>query len=242
MTIKRENQFTITSININFYNLNNYIKRKNSDIVDTLLKEKSTFYAIQEFGSKSSTTDVSGHDLQKNLECKGYLMIAPLLEAKFPVNTRLFYKATKATLIEELSPIYRKGYKNRQCGGLFKIGDETVALYSLHLPLFSRDEDGKKEFWDCIIDYAKSTQNKNVILAGDFNESKLQPDPTSLANKINKLEKYFTEASNQEPTWNQKKLDHIFISPSLVNNMTIHSPIENTISDHKGLKAGFLLP
>lgn len=109
------------------------------------------------------------------------------------------------------------------------------------MPLVDRNKQEKEEFWNCIIDYAQRNQEGNIIFAGDFNENKLESHRTPLAYKVTELEKYFTEASTQDPTWKHKKLDHIFVSSSLVNNMIIHSPIENTISDHKGLLAEFVL-
>lgn len=240
----RKNQISIMNMNIDFYYPESYLKRKTSDIAELLLKENPTFIALQEFGCQSTTGDVNGNDLQKILESNGYKMLKPQIDGKNPVNTRLFYKANKITLVKELPPIYQNdaGYfRNRQCGGTFQVGEKIVNIYSLHVPHLNGNEQEKEEFWNCIIDYAKRNQEGNIIFAGDFNENKLESDPTELARKITELEQYFTEASIQDPTWEYKKLDHIFVSSSLVNNMIIHSPIENTISDHKGLFAEFVL-
>ena len=232
-------QISILSMNMNFNNPKSKVLRQTDVVINTLLKSKPTFLALQEFGTESTTGDVLGIDVQRRLESKGYSMIAPQLEAKYPVNTRIFYKSNEVELISKLNPIYKNGYLNRQCGAKFKINGMELIVYSLHLPLFSNDKHGKQRFWKAIIDFSANNNEQNVILAGDFNESNFELNPTMLAHNIKSLEKFYFDASYNIETWKDKKLDHIFCSKPLNNNLVSIDTIENKISDHKGLYSNF---
>ncbi|MGC4387030.1 endonuclease, partial [Streptococcus suis] len=75
----------------------------------------------------------------------------------------------------------------------------------------------------------------HVILAGDFNESLI--NPTHLANKLIEISRYIEDASHDLPTWKSKKLDHIFISPN--SKIENYSTLDNPFSDHKALQVIF---
>ncbi|MGY3733660.1 hypothetical protein GHI93_04660 [Lactococcus hircilactis] len=231
---------SITSLNINFCNgFKSSIHRNVNEVVDELLIEDSTFIAIQEFGSHSMTNDIDGGALIKILGQKGYELIENEKKSRYPVNTCIFYKSCKVEFLEKLNPIYDK-VQNRQCGARFLVNGRMIDLYSLHLPLYSNNKEIKIEFWKEILKYARKTDN-DVILAGDFNESRLPSNPTMLAENIYDLENYFTDASTQEPTWRESKLDHIFISRNLAEKNLFYKTLATKISDHKKLRLDILL-
>ena len=60
-----------------------------------------------------------------------------------------------------------------------------------------------------------------------------------LAQNIESLENFYFDASYNIETWKDKKLDHIFCSKPLNNNLVSIDTIENKISDHKGLYSNF---
>lgn len=228
--------FELISLNANFNNHHATLNRNQTTFISEVTQSKPTFIALQEFGQHSLSYDLDGQSIQDALIALGYAVVLPSVEARYPVNVRLFYQQSAATLLEP-APTITKDYQNRQCGGRFLIGQTEVLIYSLYLPLAFRDQGGKQRYWDDILYFAKQ-QVKNetaVILAGDFNESLDVQDQTAFVHKIKQLATLFAE-SDTASTWRDKRLDHIFVSPKLNPNVQALKTQMNTISDHQKLQ------
>ena len=91
--------------------------------------------------------------------------------------------------------------------------------------------------WDKSIQFASQARKlyDHVILAGDFNESVI--NKTTLSDKIIEMEQYMVNASLDLPTWETRKLDHLFLSPK--TKIKNYSTLENQYSDHKALQLTF---
>lgn len=146
-------KLTILSANLNFYMSNKVQKKTSEKIVKMLLSEeqnpKPTFIALQEVGNrviykveKDEIEDYSVNieRIENKLFNEGYGVIRPKQygkekDASNPVNTRLFYLKKSVESIKELTPLglgIKEDFYNRQCGGIFTINNQTIAVYSLH--------------------------------------------------------------------------------------------------------------
>ncbi len=204
-----KNSLTVLSANLDFMGAGNYT-RSCEQIAQFLVSYNSTFISLQEIGDLSKDM-LEDKELFSQLELHGYKVI-PHKNSKNPVNSRLLYKSSRIDFIEKLPPLYTE-FSNRQSGGLFILNNQTIAIYSLHFPLYERYPLEKKEMWDKSIKYASDAGKlyDHVILTGDFNECLL--NRTALSDKIIEMEQYMVNASlDFLPTWKNKKLDHIFIS------------------------------
>lgn len=234
-----ENSLKMLSLNLHMYDRGDGYKTRRSthDVLSFLLREKSTFLALQEFGRKSYSGDVDGASLMDGLRNAGYKTISPEINGVQPVNVRLLYDINKVDLIEKLPPLY-ESFVNRQAGGAFRRKDgtgEKMVVYSLHLPLFQNNELEKLAFWTNIINFAKASVSgeDSIFLMGDFNEDADSAKRTALFEKIKELEQYLTPASENIATWRDKRLDHIFVSNGLT---TQYKTLETAnMSDHKAL-------
>lgn len=229
------NSLTILSANLDFMGAGNY-KRSCGQIAQFLVSYTPTFIALQEIGTCSKKDMLQDEELLAELELHGYKAI-PHQNSKNPVNSRLLYNSSVIDFVEKLPPLYTTGFSNRQSGGLFTLDSQTIAIYSLHFPLYERYPLEKKEMWDKSIQFASQAGKlyDHVILAGDFNESLI--DRTTLSDKIIKMEEYMVNASLDLPTWKTRKLDHIFISPN--TKIENYSTLDNKFSDHKALQLTF---
>ncbi|CAM2863765.1 endonuclease/exonuclease/phosphatase family protein [Dellaglioa algida] len=225
--------FKIISLNMNFLNENATSKRTIDDVLLELSNSDNTFISIQEFGKKSVNGDLNGIEIQNRLAELGYDVLLPNKEGKNPVNVRLFYRRSEVTFLEKELPISNE-YLNRQCGGSFFVGGEEISVYSLYLPLASDDFVGKELYWDDILNFAlkKVLANEKIILTGDFNESEMKRDDTKYYLKISELGKLFSE-KDKESTWENKRLDHIFVSPALEKKVETFETYPVGISNHK---------
>lgn len=229
------NSLTVLSANLDFMGAGNY-KRSCDQIAQFLVLYNPTFIALQEIGAFSKKDMLEDNELLSKLELHGYNVI-PHKNSKNPVNSRLLYKSSRVDFIEKLPPLYTE-FSNRQSGGLFILNNQTIAIYSLHFPLYGRYPLEKKEMWDKYIKYASDAGKlyDHVILAGDFNESLI--NRTALSDKIIEMEQYMRNASlDFLPTWKNRKLDHIFISRR--TKIENYSTLNNEFSDHKALKLTF---
>lgn len=229
-----------------------YKDRTSTKIADYLLSQNPTFIALQEAGGTQPSTkprylnvdeyqkfllaEKLAKELDTELRKRGYGVIYPKSDKSNAVSTRLFYFSDNIELIKELPPIYDEFYC-RQSGGLFKINNKTIAVFSLHFPLFENRPVEKKEMWDKYIQFASQASKlyDHIILAGDFNES--PNNETTLPDKIVEMEQYMVNASRDLPTWSNKKLDHIFITPN--SKIENYSTLDNHFSDHKALQVTF---
>lgn len=224
---------TILSANLDFM-AGNY-NRSCEKISNFLVSNNPTFIALQEIGTCSKNDMLQDKDLLEELELHGYKVI-PHRNSKNPVNSRLLYNSSIIDFIEKLPPLYTE-FSNRQSGGLFNFKNKTIAIYSLHFPLYEHYPQEKKEMWNKSIQFVSQAGNfyDHVILAGDFNESLI--NRTTLSDKIIEIEKYMVNASLDLPTWKTRKLDHIFISPN--TKIEHYSTLDNQYSDHKALQLTF---
>ncbi|KXT62874.1 endonuclease/exonuclease/phosphatase family protein [Streptococcus sp. DD04] len=225
---------TILSANLDFMGAENY-NRSCEQIAQFLVSYTPTFIALQEIGTCSKKDMLQDEDLFAELELHGYKVL-PHRNSRNPVNSRLLYNSSEIDFIEKLPPLYTE-FENRQSGGLFNFDNQTIAIYSLHFPLYGRYPLEKKEMWDKSIQFASQTGKlyDHVILAGDFNESLI--NRTTLSDKIIEMEQYMVNASLDLPTWKTKKLDHIFITPH--TKIENYSTLDNKFSDHKALQLTF---
>ena len=225
---------TILSANLDFMGAGNY-KRSCEKITNFLVSYTPTFIALQEIGTCSKNDMLKDNDLLEKLELHGYKVI-PHKNSKNPVNSRLLYNSSEIDFIEKLPSLYKE-FENRQSGGLFRVNNQKIAIYSLHFPLYERYPIEKKEMWDKSIQFASQARKlyDHVILAGDFNESLI--NKTTLSDKIIEMEQYMVNAGLDLPTWETRKLDHIFLSPHThIENL---STIAHQYSDHKALQLTF---
>lgn len=226
---------TILSANLDFMGAGHYYKRSCEKISNFLGSNHPTFIALQEIGTCSKNDMLQDKDLLEELELHGYKVI-PHRNSKNPVNSRLLYNSSEIDFIEKL-PLLYTAFENRQSGGLFRVNNQTIAIYSLHFPLYERYPIEKKEMWDKSIQFASQARKlyDHVILAGDFNESVI--NKTTLSDKIIEMEQYMVNASLDLPTWETRKLDHLFLSPK--TKIKNYSTLENQYSDHKALQLTF---
>ncbi|HFR3472029.1 TPA: endonuclease, partial [Streptococcus suis] len=126
-------------------------------------------------------------------------------------------------------------------GAIFKTKNnkKTVAVFSLHFPLYGKFPKEKEEMWNTYIQFASEASKTydHVILAGDFNESLI--NKTDLSHKITEMERYMVDASEELPTWKNKKLDHVFITKN--TKIEKYSTLDNKFSDHKALQVAFVV-
>ena len=250
-------KITILSANLNFYMSNKVQKKTSEKIVKMLLSEeqtpKPTFIALQEVGNRviykvekneiEEDYSVNIKQIENILFSKGYGVIRPKQygkekEGRNPVNTRLFYLKESVESVEELPPLglgRKQDFYNRQCGGIFTINNQTIAVYSLHFPWEKNKRDA---FWKKYIELAKSNEYNHLILLGDFNESLINVT-TELSNKITKMKNYKVDASHDLPTWKDRQLDHIFITPN--TKIENYSTLDNDFSDHKALQVTIIV-
>ena len=136
-----------------------YKDRTSTKIADYLLSQNPTFIALQEAGGTQPSTkprylnvddyqkfllaEKLAKELDTELKKRGYGVIYPKSDKSNAVSTRLFYFSDNIELIKELPPIYDDFYC-RQSGGLFKINNKTIAVFSLHFPLFGNRSVEKK--------------------------------------------------------------------------------------------------
>ncbi|QPW15196.1 endonuclease/exonuclease/phosphatase family protein [Mammaliicoccus sciuri] len=241
--------YIMLNLNLNFNKPSKWIERNTKDIENFVLKYDPDFITFQEFGSNSTNYDASGRQLEETLLEEGYSFVKSI-DGKKPVNTRIFYKINLAQFLKMLPAFYEYGFLNRQCGALFKVNNKNVAIYSVHLPLYEsvykkngktiliNNSFEKKAMWENILEFSKKDSDEIdfKILAGDYNENNLG-EKSTLSEKLDILEQYLDPAITEEPTWNKKKLDHIFVSKNLVHEKS--EPIKNTVSDHKALMLKF---
>lgn len=264
----KQNEITILSANLNFYNSENKAGKTSQNIVNFLLSEdrpKPTFIALQEVGNRllfsktkkyeDSDRSVNIDEIEKILNDKGYGVIRPKQNGEDkdggnPVNTRLFYLKELVESVKELSRLgfgKKEDFYNRQCGSVFTINNQAIAIYSLHFP-WKKNE--REAFWQKYIELAIDHKYDHLILAGDFNESlgnenESTEEPvdkiknTELSHKLKCMTKYMIDASLDLPTWDKKKLDHIFVTPNTtINSFSTH---RNDYSDHQCLIATFTI-
>ncbi|MBT0899343.1 endonuclease [Streptococcus lutetiensis] len=237
-----------------------YKDRTSTKIADYLLSQNPTFIALQEAGGTQPSTkprylnvdeyqkfllaEKLAKELETELRKRGYGVIYPKSDKSNAVSTRLFYFSDNIELIKELPPIYDV-LPCRQSGGLFKINNKTIAVFSLHFPLLENCPVEKIEMWDKYIHFASEANDTydHVILAGDFNESMsgnfngISILDTSSAFKLKEMREHMIDASEDLPTWTDKKLDHIFVTPN--TKIKDYSTIDNNFSDHKALQLTF---
>lgn len=249
-------KITILSANLNFYMSNKVQKKTSEKIVEMLLSEeqnpKPTFILLQEVGNRviykvekdeiEEDYSVNIKQIENELFNEGYGVIRPKQygkekDANNPVNTRLFYLKKSVEFIEELQPLglgIEEDFYNRQCAGIFTINNQTISVYSLHFP-WTMERDA---FWKKYIEIAKSNKYNHLILAGDFNESLINVT-TELSDKITQMKNHMKDASQKLPTWKDKQLDHIFITPN--TKIENYSTLDNDFSDHKALQVTIIV-
>lgn len=204
------------------------------------MSSKPTFIALQEIGTISKNDGLKDKDLITELELNGYEAITHT-NSKKTVNSRLFYDSNVVKFVKNILPIYETGFVNRQSGAIFKTQNDnkTVAVFSLHFPLYGKFPKEKEEMWDTYIQFASEASKTydHVILAGDFNESLI--NKTDLSHKITEMNRYMVDASEELPTWKNKKLDHVFITKN--TEIEAYSTLDNKFSDHKALQVAFVV-
>lgn len=230
---------TLLSANLDFMGADNY-NRTCKQIGRFLISNKPTFIALQEIGTISKNDGLKDKDLITELELNGYEAITHM-NSKKPVNSRLFYDSNVVKFVKNILPIYETGFVNRQSGAIFKTQNDnkTVAVFSLHFPLYGKFPKEKEEMWDTYIQFASEASKTydHVILAGDFNESLI--NKTDLSHKITEMNRYMVDASEELPTWKNKKLDHVFITKN--TEIEAYSTLDNKFSDHKALQVAFVV-
>ncbi|GAA0055502.1 UNVERIFIED_CONTAM: endonuclease [Streptococcus canis] len=230
---------TLLSANLDFMGAENY-NRTCKQIVRFLISNKPTFITLQEIGTISKKDGLKDKDLISELELNGYKAITHN-NSKNPVNSRLFYDSNVVKFVKNLLPIYETGFVNRQSGAVFKTKNNknSVAIFSLHFPLYGKFPKEKEQMWDTYIQFASEASKTydHVILAGDFNESLI--NKTDLSHKITEMERYMVDASEEFPTWKDRKLDHVFITPD--TKIEEYSTLDNKFSDHKALQVAFIV-
>ncbi|HEM3542472.1 endonuclease/exonuclease/phosphatase family protein [Streptococcus suis] len=234
------NELSLLSTNLDFDNHGGPYKNKTyTEIMKFLLLEKPTFLALQEVGDNGNGLKIK--ELEFALKKHGYNMVSPEMDGIKPVNTRLFYDSNVVKFVKNLLPIYETGFVNRQSGAIFKTKNnkKTVAVFSLHFPLYGKFPKEKEEMWNTYIQFASEASKTydHVILAGDFNESLI--NKTDLSHKITEMERYMVDASEELPTWKNKKLDHVFITKN--TKIEKYSTLDNKFSDHKALQVAFVV-
>lgn len=230
---------TLLSANLDFMGADNY-NRTCKQIGRFLISNKPTFIALQEIGTISKKDGLKDKDLISELELNGYQAITHN-NSKNPVNSRLFYDSNVVKFVKNLLPIYETGFVNRQSGAVFKTKNNknSVAIFSLHFPLYGKFPKEKEQMWDTYIQFASEARKTydHVILAGDFNESLI--NKTDLSHKITEMERYMVDASEEFPTWKDRKLDYVFITPD--TKIEEYSTLNNKFSDHKALQVAFVV-
>lgn len=103
---------------------------------------------------------------------------------------------------------------------------------------YGKEKDERGAFWKKYIEIAESNKYNHLILAGDFNESLINVT-TELSDKITKMKNYMVDASHDLPTWKDKQLDHIFITPN--TKIENYSTLDNDFSDHKALQVTIIV-
>ncbi len=108
--------------------------------------------------------------------------------------------------------------------------DETlVKVINTHLCLYKYHTVKQKEL-DKIIDIIKNTETP-IILMGDFNMKETSDEFKTFLERIKKLDMKLVP--NKESTYNNSKLDYIFVSNAFkINEVDV---IDSKISDHKAL-------
>lgn len=236
-------KYSLLNLNLNLYNPGSQIKRNTNDIFDFIIKHSPTIITLQEYGKKSLIGDIDGLELLNKLDLYGYSVVEPLKDGIKPINTRILYLKEKVQYKKNMFAYYEHSFVNRQTGGIFEINGKTLCIYSLHFPLYhSQNQDNREDktnMWKHTINLGKHFKNYDyLILAGDFNESKIG-NKTALANNLDILKQYLDSAINNIPTWKSQKLDDIFVSKTLNHKKT--DPVANNISDHKALLLEFEL-
>ncbi|HHB0524305.1 TPA: endonuclease/exonuclease/phosphatase family protein [Staphylococcus aureus] len=232
---------SLLNLNLNLYNPNSQMERSTKDIFEFIVKHTPTIITLQEFGKKSFTGDIDGLELLNMLSCYGYSVVEPLKDGIKPINTRILYLKEKVHYKKKMFAYYEHSFVNRQTGGIFEINGKTLCIYSLHFPLYhSQNQDNREDktnMWEHTIRLGKNfTKYDYLILAGDFNESKIG-NKTTLSDNLDILEKHLNPVTNDIPTWKNQKLDHIFVSKNLKHKKS--DPLSNNISDHKALLLEF---
>ncbi|MGO3048429.1 MAG: hypothetical protein ACTIDZ_00150 [Staphylococcus sp.] len=236
-------KYSLLNLNLNLYNPGSQIKRNTNDIFDFIIKHSPTIITLQEYGKKSLNGDIDGLELLNKLDLYGYSVVEPLKDGIKPINTRILYLKEKVQYKKNMFAYYEHSFVNRQTGGIFEINGKTLCIYSLHFPLYhSQNQDNREDktnMWKHTISLGKHFKKYDyLILAGDFNESKIG-NKTALANNLDILKQYLDSAINNIPTWKSQKLDDIFVSKTLNHKKT--DPVANNISDHKALLLEFEL-
>lgn len=236
-------KYSLLNLNLNLYNPGSQIKRNTNDIFDFIIKHSPTIITLQEYGKKSLNGDIDGLELLNKLDLYGYSVVEPLKDGIKPINTRILYLKEKVQYKKNMFAYYEHSFVNRQTGGIFEINGKTFCIYSLHFPLYhSQNQDNREDktnMWKHTISLGKHFKKYDyLILAGDFNESKIG-NKTALANNLDILKQYLDSAINNIPTWKSQKLDDIFVSKTLNHKKT--DPVANNISDHKALLLEFEL-
>lgn len=236
-------KYSLLNFNLNLYNPGSQIKRNTNDIFDFIIKHSPTIITLQEYGKKSLNGDIDGLELLNKLDLYGYSVVEPLKDGIKPINTRILYLKEKVQYKKNMFAYYEHSFVNRQTGGIFEINGKTLCIYSLHFPLYhSQNQDNREDktnMWKHTISLGKHFKKYDyLILAGDFNESKIG-NKTALANNLDILKQYLDSAINNIPTWKSQKLDDIFVSKTLNHKKT--DPVANNISDHKALLLEFEL-
>lgn len=236
-------KYSLLNLNLNLYNPGSQIKRNTNDIFDFIIKHSPTIITLQEYGKKSLIGDIDGLELLNKLNLYGYSVVEPLKDGIKPINTRILYLKEKVQCKKNMFAYYEHSFVNRQTGGIFEINGKSLCIYSLHFPLYhSQNQDNREDktnMWKHTINLGKHFKKYDyLILAGDFNESKIG-NKTALANNLDILKQYLDSAINNIPTWKSQKLDDIFVSKTLNHKKT--DPVANNISDHKALLLEFEL-
>ncbi|MGO1820474.1 endonuclease/exonuclease/phosphatase family protein [Staphylococcus equorum] len=234
---------SLLNLNLNLYNPNSQMERSTKDIFEFIVKHTPTIVTLQEYGEKSLTGDIDGVELINKLCAYKYSLVEPLKDGIKPINTRILYLKEKVHYQKMMPAYYEHSFVNRQTGGIFKINGKTICIYSLHFPLYqTQNQDNREDkmnMWEHTIRLGQNFRKYDyLILAGDFNESKIG-NRTALSDNLNILEKYLDSATNNIPTWKNQKLDHIFTSKNLKHKKS--DPLANNISDHKALLLEFEL-
>lgn len=234
-------KYSLMSLNLNFYNPESNIKRTTEDVAEFIINNNPTFVALQEFGEKSITGDIDGLELLNKLNQYGYAVVEPLKDGIKPINTRILYFKETVNYKKMMPAYYVHSFVNRQTGAIFEIHGKTICIFSLHFPLYqSQNQDNRQDkinMWDLTLSLGKNFRKYDyLILAGDFNESKIGNE-TVLSHNLDILEDHLDSATNDIPTWKNQKLDHIFVSKNLKHEKS--DPLSNNISDHKALLLEF---
>lgn len=234
-------KYSLMNLNLNFYNPESNILRTTEEVVKFIINTNPSIVTLQEFGNKSLTGDIDGLELLNKLTLYGYGVVEPLKDGIKPINTRILYLKEKVHYKKIMPAYYAHSFVNRQTGAVFEINGKSICIFSLHFPLYqSQYQDNKEDkinMWELTLRLGENFRKYDyLILAGDFNESKIG-NKTSLSHNLDILEEHLDSATNDIPTWKNQKLDHIFVSKKLKHKKS--DPLSNKISDHKALLLEF---